>query len=1495
MDPPETSGGVQGSNDGESSVKTSRSKVGEMESVLELLLETLSALSEDSLSEFWVRYLDRERSLSSAGITDLKGEPFPLSAVKTELEILAVSLLQREGKLAVDVTEKILTDINETHLVQRLWDRKSRNKKNPDDHLPALLHKAATMAAVKELLLETLTNLNPEDFEKFKIFLKFSSFQKKLPEIPWSDLERADCRSTVNVMLATYGQWCLEVTSQVLTDLNQTDLLEYLPEKSDGAEEKLSFEELWPGLIDKVEAMESVLELLLETLGALNEGEQRLFIDWIFKKILSFEDRFQYQRHIDRRLLDLQDAVFEMVQQTGLKSVETTKTFLMEIKRPDLLQRIETCSKRQEKKLSVDERRSAVVHKVALMAAFKQLLTDVLRDLKKQEFEDFKTFLNSILSPSVYNPYRSPLSLKLVPDTVDRMVETFGLRSLDVSMEILRDINRSDLVQRLLENSSGLKGKAFVDEYLRADVLNRVPAKVALKRTLLKMLRDLDRWDVRKFKWLLQFTCFQKGLPDIPDISRRSRSWFSRSLMDPAEEGLDPPDLVVQMVQRLGQESVDVAREVLTDMKRTDVVQKLTGSSLGSKEELQSLLLQKVGEMESVLELLLETLSALSEDSLSKFWVRYLDRERSLSSAGITDLKGEPFPLSAVKTELEILAVSLLQREGKLAVDVTEKILTDINETHLVQRLWDRKSRNKKNPDDHLPALLHKAATMAAVKELLLETLTNLNPEDFEKFKIFLKFSSFQKKLPEIPWSDLERADCRSTVNVMLATYGQRCLEVTSQVLTDLNQTDLLEYLPEKSDGAEEKLSLEELWPGLIDKVEAMESVLELLLETLGALNEEEQRSFIDWIFKKILSFEDRFQYQHHIDRRLLDLQDAVFEMVQQTGLKSVETTKTFLMEIKRPDLLQRIETCSKRQEKKLSVDERRSAVVHKVALMAAFKQLLTDVLRDLKQREFKNFKKFLKSILSPSEYNPYRSPLSLKPVPDTVDRMVETFGLRSLDVSMEILRDINRSDLVQRLLENSSGLKGKAFVDEYLRADVLNRVPAKVALKRTLRKMMRDLNRWDVRKFKWLLQFTCFQKGLPDIPDIRLGSRSWFSRSLMDLAEEGLDPPDLVDQMVERLGQESVDVAREVLTDMKRTDVVQKLTGSSLGSKEELQSLLLQKEASLTAVMEKLLETFEDLDEAEFQRFWRVLQKRLSMKHRRRTPTYFKESKWKVAEQMFEEFHERTLDVAIQILKKINRSDLVQKISEKVSTGPVKRLDAKESKGVMPDSSCWTELKPVENRTDAGEAPTYSFRCEAGHFECSVSGLRWVCSEKVIFKYRFCSWDGHMEGLKSRGYMPAGPMMDITLITGKMMEVFLPHWICTDDIPKPLEWFAVLHMDDCGDAVEKVSEVSSAHVKLYEPIFSPRAALMKIGFPVKISCKVLIYQTNTAFLTLHVYLIPRDPALQQKMDQEETSHGYKVIRKPGPEKSLKMKDYFILSSDLDAAEVSPKVGLMQL
>ncbi|KAK1889885.1 NACHT LRR and PYD domains-containing protein 1 like [Dissostichus eleginoides] len=48
-------------------------------------------------------------------------------------------------------------------------------------------------------------------------------------------------------------------------------------------------------------------------------------------------------------------------------------------------------------------------------------------------------------------------------------------------------------------------------------------------------------------------------------------------------------------------------------------------------------------------------------------------------------------------------------------------------------------------------------------------------------------------------------------------------------------------------------------------------------------------------------------------------------------------------------------------------------------------------------------------------------------------------------------------------------------------------------------------------------------------------------------------------------------------------------------------------------------------------------------------------------------------------------------------------------------------KLKPEVNRVD--EVQTYSLQSDAGNYECSVSGLRWVCKEEVSFKYKFLSW----------------------------------------------------------------------------------------------------------------------------------------------------------------------------
>lgn len=160
-------------------------------------------------------------------------------------------------------------------------------------------------------------------------------------------------------------------------------------------------------------------------------------------------------------------------------------------------------------------------------------------------------------------------------------------------------------------------------------------------------------------------------------------------------------------------------------------------------------------------------------------------------------------------------------------------------------------------------------------------------------------------------------------------------------------------------------------------------------------------------------------------------------------------------------------------------------------------------------------------------------------------------------------------------------------------------------------------------------------------------------------------------------------------------------------------------------------------------------------------------------------------------------------------------------------------------------------------------------------------------------------------------------------DDPKVSDMFAVLRVDTVGDSVEGVSEVTPTHVKLVRLVFSLRGVMIKEALRDKVNCVVLIFKTTDAALTLHVYLLPDDPAVKQvvfvyrkhfvrtfntisiqfylceidknghfsqAVEKTEASHGSKIIGKPKPNKSLKCKDLFFLTTDAKTAEISPDV-----
>ncbi|XP_026041786.1 uncharacterized protein LOC113032850 [Astatotilapia calliptera] len=1203
-----------------------------MELFIELLLETLADLRGSERKDF-IKILKKKYFLL-----------IPLSLFEmSDLQHTVFLMVQTYGRQSVQKIVEVLKEMKRTDLAQRLTDSSSEaQNKHLDEHLCALIHKVATMVAVKDLLVETLEDLSDQDLMKFKTFLQFTRFQKSLPQIKLND----DRRGIVNEMIDKLGDQSVEVIREVLTDMQRTDLVQRLSESSSGLKEKHSEDERWPALIHKVETMESVIELLLETLDGLNEPELSEFNQSL--REIHHDKYYSVFSWMPYGGTDLQDTVFLMVQTYGQQSVENTMEVLKKMKRTDLAQRLSDCSSEARKKHSVDERRSALIHKVATMAAVKHLHLEYLNNLNNNELQDFQRFLRSLfhLRNLLYSStWLNKLSTRA--DIVNLVVDELGLQSVEVIRDFFMYMNRTDLVQKLPESSSASREKHSVDEH-GAALWKREVATTAVRNILVEILRHLNQKDLEEFNLLLQFTCFKMGLPQIQIYTNMT------------------DELVKQMVDKWGHQSVEVIREVLTDMQRTDLVQRLSESSSG------------------------------------------------LKAAGSS-------------------------AEG-FDVEETEK----------------------------------------------------------------------------------------------------------------------------------EKHSEDERWPALIHKVETMESVIELLLEALDGLNEPELDKF-NWTLRQIHlhKYYSDFTWMWYM---MSDLQDTVFLIVQTYGQQSVEKTMEVLKEMKRTDLAQRLSDCSSLPRKKHSVDERRSALIHKVATMAVVKYLLFETLNDLSDEELKKFKRLLQMIYPSRTISHFSffSPPSTRA--DVVNLVVEEFGQQSVDVTRDFFMYMNRTDLVQKLPESSSASREKHSVDEH-GAALLKREKELEAVRQILLETLNEFSKKDLGKFILLLPFTCFKMSLPQI-------QMYTNRT-----------EDLVDLMVDELGHQSVEATMEVLTDMNRPDLMLRLSESS---SEKRQPSLFHTEASMTSVKEKLLETPENFSFSELEHFKRVLQQRVTKRGFQKIPASQLETadRADVVQLIVKTCSEESVEVVeVEVLTDMNRPDLMLRLSESSSGRKTERSSELEGcQSLTQDCSDWTNLEPEVNSTDADEAPTYSLQSAAGHFECRVSGLRWVCKGKTSFQYQFRSWEGHMERMESRQYMPAGPLMDVTVTAGKLNEVHLPHWICIDDIPDILDTFAVLHIDDCGDVVEKVSEVTPTHVKLTEPHFSLIGALIRLFFPLKISCYTLMYyKPNTSFLKLHVYPIRQDPALEQGIDKEESSDGYKRIKKPHPDKYLQTERTFSLKADNTSAKIQPK------
>ncbi|KAJ8377658.1 hypothetical protein AAFF_G00255030 [Aldrovandia affinis] len=107
-------------------------------------------------------------------------------------------------------------------------------------------------------------------------------------------------------------------------------------------------------------------------------------------------------------------------------------------------------------------------------------------------------------------------------------------------------------------------------------------------------------------------------------------------------------------------------------------------------------------------------------------------------------------------------------------------------------------------------------------------------------------------------------------------------------------------------------------------------------------------------------------------------------------------------------------------------------------------------------------------------------------------------------------------------------------------------------------------------------------------------------------------------------------------------------------------------------------------------------------------------------------------------------------------------------------DSTQWYLVEPSTFRENG--ICSYRFTCRPGCYECSESGLRWVCEAEVTLQYRYGSWEDHKSLQHSLHFTEGGPLLDITVTAGQLKEIHLPHFICLGD---DLKMFMFIHRPD--------------------------------------------------------------------------------------------------------------------
>jgi hypothetical protein len=130
------------------------------------------------------------------------------------------------------------------------------------------------------------------------------------------------------------------------------------------------------------------------------------------------------------------------------------------------------------------------------------------------------------------------------------------------------------------------------------------------------------------------------------------------------------------------------------------------------------------------------------------------------------------------------------------------------------------------------------------------------------------------------------------------------------------------------------------------------------------------------------------------------------------------------------------------------------------------------------------------------------------------------------------------------------------------------------------------------------------------------------------------------------------------------------------------------------------------------------------------------------------------------------------------------------------------------------------------GTYECSVTGLVFEVSERVLIRYSVLSWSKFGMFLRD-SWRFAGPIFNVDCVNSPssiLTSIQFPHFLCLAD-PDSEMTFSVLHMKDSCPMIEPSVDHSGSHVKWRVSSLSPVGPIVQSSKSVEHHGVVLVYK----------------------------------------------------------------------